>query len=210
LSHSASPGQTSHERTEWRGFLICKVSKKNWPHLCPSREAVARVLWQKLRNPQKERHGKHNVRQVRKHVRSYWSQTWIKEPGDEPGTVAHACHPSNVGGVYRRIVVPGGLGKTMRPYLKNNGNKKGWGHDLCGRAPDYQVWDVSSSPSTIPLQKIKEPGEDHDRLTLREEGMGNMEVDYVWECEVCAHPSKWGVSKQLWKWKSHIVAIVGC
>jgi hypothetical protein len=38
-----------------------------------------------------------------------------------PSIVAHAYHPSNVGGVKKRMTtVQAGLGKNVRPYLKNN------------------------------------------------------------------------------------------
>jgi hypothetical protein len=34
--------------------------------------------------------------------------------------VVHACHPSYVRRIKRRITVEASLGKNMRPYLKNN------------------------------------------------------------------------------------------
>jgi hypothetical protein len=40
---------------------------------------------------------------------------------DYQSVVAHAYHPSNVGGVKKRMTtVQAGLGKNVRPYLKNN------------------------------------------------------------------------------------------
>jgi hypothetical protein len=47
--------------------------------------------------------------------------------------MACTCSPSYTGRVNRKIIVQAGLVVNMRPYLKNNQIKKGWGHGSRGR-----------------------------------------------------------------------------
>jgi hypothetical protein len=49
--------------------------------------------------------------------------------------VAHACHPSYVGSINRRITVQANLGINVRPQSKNKKRKNGWWSGSHDREP---------------------------------------------------------------------------
>jgi hypothetical protein len=53
--------------------------------------------------------------------------------------VVHACHPRYTGNVNSRIVIQTDLDRNMRPYLKHNQSKKGWGYDSNGKMLAWQT-----------------------------------------------------------------------
>jgi pyruvate formate-lyase activating enzyme-like uncharacterized protein len=49
------------------------------------------------------------------------------------GVVVHACPSSCAGSISRRTAVQARADMNVRPYLKNNENKKGWEYGSSGR-----------------------------------------------------------------------------
>jgi hypothetical protein len=50
------------------------------------------------------------------------------------GMVAHTCYSSYLGGTSKKIKIQASLGRNVRPHLKNNESKKGWGSGSSDRA----------------------------------------------------------------------------
>jgi hypothetical protein len=81
----------------------------------------------------------------KKFVRPHLNQ-WL-------GKVVHACHPSLLGSINRKITVQASLGINAKPYLKNNQIKKGWEHGLSGKGSALQVGDLKSKPQCCQKKK---------------------------------------------------------
>jgi hypothetical protein len=64
----------------------------------------------------------------------------------------HPCHPSYTRSINRRITVQASPNIIVKPYLKNNQSKQGWG---CDSSSSRKCMALNSNPSTTKKLKIK-------------------------------------------------------